>query len=163
MANVGGLSGLKIVNNTLLVDEDTMSKNLIRLNSNSPIVRRNNNFFELRLDRISIDFDFTTGDLRVKPGYVESVVNETYIKNHIKSNYVKSIIDKAYIKDSIINELWYQDINIFNGEELLKKYSICRMKLNDLSMVVKNTNRSNNVTTISKIGNNKWKYTNFIK
>ena len=29
MINVGALSGLQILNNTLLVDEDTMSKNLI--------------------------------------------------------------------------------------------------------------------------------------
>ena len=34
---------------------------------------------------------------------------------------------------------------------------MCSMKLNDFSMVVKNTNRSNNVTTISKIGNMKYK------
>ena len=46
MINVVALSGLQISNNTLLVDEDTMSKNLIRLNSNSPIVRRDNNFFD---------------------------------------------------------------------------------------------------------------------
>ena len=87
----------------------------------------------------------------VKNGYVASIVDETYIKNHINSNYVKSVIDKGYIKDSIINEPWYRDVNILNGEELLKHYSICRMKLNDLSMVVKSTNRSN-VTTIPTIG-----------
>ena len=88
---------------------------------------------------------------------MESVIDENYIKNHINQSYVKSIINKDYIKDNIINEGWYRDINIFNGEELLKKYSLCSMKLNDLSMVVKNTNRSNNVTTISKIGNMKYR------
>ena len=88
----------------------------------------------------------------MKDAYVVSVIYESYITNHINSNYVKSIIDKKYITDSTINESWFQDINIFDGEELLKKYSICGMKLNDLSMVVKSTNKSNNVTTISKIG-----------
>ena len=78
-------------------------------------------------------------------------------KNHINANYVKSIIDKNYIKDSIINESWYRDNNIFTGEELLKKYSFCWINLNALSMVIKNANKSNNVTMISKIGNNRHK------
>ena len=87
---------------------------------------------------------------------MSSSIDENYIKNHIYQTYVKSIINKDYIKDNIINEAWYQDVNIFNGEEV-KKYSLCSMKLNELSMVVKNTNRSNNVTTISKIGNMKYR------
>ena len=157
MLNVGSFSGLQILGNQLIVNENMMSQNLIRLNSNSPVVRRDNNFFELRLDRSTIDFNFNTGDLKVKDGYVASVVNETCIKNHINSNYVKSIINKDYIKDSIMNQGWYRDVNIFNGEELLEKYRLCSMKLNDLRMVVKGTNRSNIVTTISKIGNMKYK------
>ena len=112
MINVGSLSGLKIVNNTLLVDEDMMSKNIIKLNSNSPIVRLSNNFFELRCDRVSTDSDFVSGNLKVKDGYVAGIMNESYIKYHINSDYVKSIIDKGYIKDSIINEPWYRDVNI---------------------------------------------------
>ena len=95
--------------------------------------------------------------MKIKDGYVTNLINDTYIKNHINSNYVKSIIDKNYIKDNIINESWYQDVNICNGEELLKKYSLCHMKLNDLSMVVKYTKRSNNITTVSKIANIKYK------
>ena len=157
MINVSNISGLKILSNQIIIDEDVMFKNLIRLNSNSSIVRRANKFFELNMDRISIDFDFNTGNLKIKDGYISSIVDGTYIKNHINSNYVKSIINKDYIKDNIINQSWYRDANIFNGVELLKIYSLCSMKLNDLSMVVKNTNRSNNVTTISTIGKIKYK------
>ena len=36
--NVGSFSGLQSIGNQLIVDEDILSKNLIRLNSNSPIV-----------------------------------------------------------------------------------------------------------------------------
>ena len=92
MVNVVNFSRLEIVRNQLYVNEDAMSKNLIRLNSNSPIVRRPNNYFKLRTDKVSIDFHVNTGELKVKDGYVASIVNETYIKNHINSNYVKSIL-----------------------------------------------------------------------
>ena len=54
-------------------------------------------------------------------------------------------------------------IYIFNGEKLLKKYSLCHMKLNELSMVIKNTNRGNNITTVSKIGNIKYKDINYFE
>ena len=158
LLNLSPLSGLEIsVSDQLIINEHTLSRNVIRLNSNSPITRDDKNFYNLKLDRISVDFDFNTGNLKIKDGYVTNLINETYIKNHINPSYVKSIIDKNYIKDNIINESWYQDVNIFNGEELLKKYSLCHMKLNDLSMVVKYTNRSNNITTVSKIGNIKYK------
>ena len=45
LINVSSLSGLKIVGNQLIVDEDMMSKNLIRLDSNSSLKRRANNFY----------------------------------------------------------------------------------------------------------------------
>ena len=64
------------------------------LNSNSPISRDQTNFYGLKLDRISIDFNFISGNLKVKDDYVASIVNETYIKSHINASYVKSIIDK---------------------------------------------------------------------
>ena len=79
MLNVGSLSGLKIVGNQLIVDEDMMSKNLIHLDSNGSIKRHPNNFYEIAYDRLSIDADFTTGNLKIKDGYIESVINENYI------------------------------------------------------------------------------------
>ena len=91
MINVGSLSGLKIASNTLIVDEDMMSKNLIRLDNNSTIKRCDNNFYEIVYDRVSIDADFTTGNLMVKPTYVESVVTNDYIKN--------KVINESYFKD----------------------------------------------------------------
>ena len=82
---VSALSDLKIVNNTLIVDEDEMSRNLIRLNCNSPFIRRDSNFFEVRCDGVSIDSDFVTGNLKVKDGYVVSIVNKDYIKDNIEN------------------------------------------------------------------------------
>ena len=101
MINVGSLSGLKIVGNQLIVNEDMMSKNVIRLNSNSPLVRRDNNFIELRMDRVSIDFSYD-GNFKVKDGYVESVVNKNYIKN------------------KVINEDWFKETLKFQGPIILK-------------------------------------------
>ena len=81
--NVGSLSGLKIVGNQLIVDENLMSSNLIRLNSNSSLKRRANNFYEIVYDRVSIDAEFSTGNLMVKSTYVSSILNETYINKKV--------------------------------------------------------------------------------
>ena len=153
LIDVEALSGLQIVNNELIVNEFEMSRNLIRLNSNSPITRDDTNFYELKIDRSTIDFDFNSGNLKVKDGYVTNTINEAYVRNYINSTYVKSIINKNYIKDTIVNESWYKD-NIYIGEELLRKFSFCWMKLNDMCMTVKNTH-SNNITKIPKIANYK--------
>ena len=55
MINVCSITGLKILGNELIIDKGEMSRNLIRLNCKSPIVRRDNNNLELRLHRDSID------------------------------------------------------------------------------------------------------------
>ena len=52
MIIVGALIGLQFVGNQLIVNECEMSRNLIQLNSNSPIVRDQNNFYEIKLDRL---------------------------------------------------------------------------------------------------------------
>ena len=62
-----------------------MSSNLIRLDSNSTLKRRANNFYEIVYDRVSIDANFTTGELLVKPTYVPSVVTSDYIKNKVST------------------------------------------------------------------------------
>ena len=74
-----------------------MSSNLIRLDSNSSLKRRANNFYEIVYDRVSIDADFTTGNLMVKPTYVPSIVTNDYIKN------------------KVINESWFKDMLKFQG------------------------------------------------
>ena len=126
MLNVGGLSGLKIVGKQLIVDEDTMSKNIIRLNSNSTLKRRDNNFYEIVYDRVSIETDFTTGALMVKPTYVPSVITTDYIKN------------------KVINESYYKDLLKFQGPCILKRCAICYWNLDDESSV-DNTIDTNNV------------------
>ena len=156
LLNLSSLSGLEISGSQLIVNEHTLSCNLIQLNTNSPITRNDNNFYEINIDRISLDIDFNTGNLKIKDGYVANLINDTYIKNHVNSSYVKSIIDKNYIKDNIINESWYQDNYKYIGESILRRCAICCINLEDLSMVVKNTN-SSNVTTISKIANYRYK------
>ena len=50
LLNLSSLSALKIVGNELIVGEYQMSRNLIKLNSNSAISRNDNNFYELKLD-----------------------------------------------------------------------------------------------------------------
>ena len=107
LLNVGSLSALKIVGNTLIVDETEMSKNVIRLNSNSPLKRRSNNYFEIVCDRVTIDSDFTTGALKVKDTYVPSVVTEDYIKN------------------KVINESYFKELLKFQGPAILKRCSLC--------------------------------------
>ena len=81
--NVGSLSGLKIVSNQLIIDESLMGSNLIRLDSNSSLKRRANNFYEIVYDHVSIDADFVTGNLMVKPTYVPSIVTTDCIKNKV--------------------------------------------------------------------------------
>ena len=156
LSNLSPLSGLEISGGQLIVNEHTLSRNLIRLNSNSPITRDDNNLYELKIDRISVDFDFNTGNLKIKDGYVTNLINDTYIKNHINSSYIKSIIDKNYIKDNILNESWYKDNYKYIGKSILRRCAFCWINLEDLSMIVKNTD-SSNVTTISKIANYRYK------
>ena len=107
LINVSPLSGLKIVNNSIIIDEGLMSSNVIRLLSNSPIKRKDNNFYELELDNISIISDFTSGALKVKDTYVPSVVTTDYIKN------------------KVINESYFKELLKFQGPAILKRCSLC--------------------------------------
>ena len=141
LLNVGSLSALKIVGNTLIVDETEMSKNIIRLNSNSPLKRRSNNYYEVECDRISIDSDFTTGALKVKDTYVPSVVTEDYIKN------------------KVINESYFKDMLKFQGPAILNRCSLCYWDLNNVSDVDKTI--GTNSVTINKFHNQKHKFNDF--
>ena len=107
MINVGSLSGLQIMGNQLIVNENLMSSNLIRLDSNSTLKRKANNFYEIECDRISIESDFVSGALKVKDGYIPS------------------IITTQYIKDKIVNETYYKDMLKFQGPCILKRTSLC--------------------------------------
>ena len=140
MLNVGSLSGLKIVGNQLIVDEALMSSNLIRLDSNSTLKRRDNNFYEIVYDRVSIDADFTTGELLVKPTYVPSIVTSDYIKN------------------KVINESYFKDILKFQGPCILKRCALCYWNLDDESSVDETI--STNVI-INKFQNQKYKFNDF--
>ena len=141
LINIGSLSALKIVGNTLIVDETEMSKNIIRLNSNSPLKRRSNNYYEVECDRISIDSDFTTGALKVKDTYVPSVVTEDYIKN------------------KVINESYFKDMLKFQGPAILNRCSLCYWDLNNVSDVDKTI--GTNSVTINKFHNQKHKFNDF--
>ena len=141
LINVGSLSGLKIVNNNIIIDEGLMSSNLFRLSSNSPIKRRANNYYELELDRVLIDSDFTTGALKVKDTYVPSVVTEDYIKNRV--------IDQSYFKDMLK----------FQGPAILTRSSLCYWNLNNVSDVDKTIGV--NSVTINKFHNQKHKFNDY--
>ena len=141
LLNVGSLSALKIVGNTLIVDETEMSKNIIRLNSNSPLKRRSNNYYEVECDRISIDSDFTTGALKVKDTYVPSVVTEDYIKN------------------KVINESYFKDMLKFQGPAILNRCSLCYWDLNNESHVDKTI--GTNSVIINKFQNEKHVFSDF--
>ena len=141
LINVGSLSGLKVVGNTIIVDEDLMSKNVIRLNSNSPLKRRANNFYELECDRVSIDSDFTTGALKVKDTYVPSVVTTDYIKN------------------KVVNESYYKDMLKFQGPAILTRCALCYWNLNNESDVDKTI--GTNSVKINKFHNQKHKFNDF--
>ena len=138
--NVSSLSGLKIIGNQLIVHENLMSSNLIRLDSNSSLKRRANNFYEIVYDRVSIDTDFVSGNLMVKPTYIPSIVNKTYIKN------------------KIINESWYKDNHKYFGECMLKACSLCYWNLDDLSCIDKTISSS---VFINKFQNYKYKHNDF--
>ena len=112
MINVGSLSGLKIVGNQLIVDENLMSSNIIHLASNSSLKRKTNNFYEVQYDRTSIDADFSTGALKVK------------------DTYLPSIITTHYIKDRVINQSYYKELLIYKGPSILTRCSICYWNLN---------------------------------
>ena len=119
MLNVGSLSGLKIIGNEIIVDESLMSSNLICLDSNSTLKRRANNFYEISCDRVSIDSDFMTGELLVKPTYVPSIVTTDYIKN------------------KIVNESYFKDMLKFQGPCILKRCVLCWWDLDNESHVDK--------------------------
>ena len=141
LINVASLSALKIVGNTLIVDESEMSKNIIRLNSNSPLKRRSNNYFEIECDRISIDSDFTTGALKVKDTYVPSVVTEDYIKN------------------KVINESYFKELLKFQGAAILTRCALCYWDLNNESHVDKTI--GTNSVIINKFQNEKHVFSDF--
>ena len=141
LINVGSLSALKIIGNALIIDDDEMSKNVIRLNSNSPIKRRSNNYFEIECDRVSIDSDFTTGALKVKDNYVQSVITSDYIKN------------------KTINETYYKDMLKFQGPCILTRCALCYWDLNNESDVDKTI--GTNSVTINKFHNQKHKFNDF--
>ena len=141
LINVSSLSALKIIGNTIIVDDDEMSKNIIRLNSNSPLKRRSNNYYEVECDRISIDSDFTTGALMVKDGYVQKVINTDYIKNNV------------------INESYFKDMLKFQGPAILTRCSLCYWDLNNESHVDKTI--GTNSVIINKFQNEKHVFSDF--
>ena len=141
LINVGSLSGLKIVGNQLIVDEALMGSNLFRLSSNSPIKRQANNYYELVLDRVSIDSDFTTGALKVKDTYVPSVVTTDYIKNKVQ------------------NESYFKELLKFQGPVILKKCSLCYWDLNNESHVDKTI--GTNSVIINKFQNEKHLFSDY--
>ena len=118
-----------------------MGSNLIRLNSNSPIKRRANNYYELELDRVSIDSDFSSGALKVKDTYVPSVVTSDYIKN------------------KTINESYFKDMLKFQGPVILKKCSLCYWDLNNESHVDKTI--GTNSVIINKFQNEKHLFSDY--
>ena len=135
LINVGSLSGLKIIGNQMIVDEPLMSSILFRLSSNSPIKRRANNYYEIECDRVTIDSDFTTGALKVKDGYVQTVINTDYIKN------------------KVINESYFKDMLKFQGPVILKRGGLCYWNLNNESYVDKTI--GTNSVIINKFQNEK--------
>ena len=141
LINVSSLSGLKIVGNQLIVDENLMSSNLIRLNSNSSIKRRANNFYEIECDRISIDTDFATGALKVKDTYVPSVVTTDYIKNKVQ------------------NESYFKDMLKFQGPCILRRCALCWWNLDTEADVNKTINTSD--VSINKFHNQKHRFNDF--
>ena len=140
MINVGSLSGLKIIGNQLIVDEGIMSSNIIRLDSNSTIKRRANNFYEILCDRGSIDSDFTTGALKVKDGYIKSIISTDYLKNNI------------------LNQSYYKDLLKFQGPVILKKCALCWWDL-DIEADVDKTISTNVI--INKFQNQQHKFNDF--
>ena len=135
LINVSPLSGLQIIGNQLIVDEALMSSNLIKLNSNSSLKRRENNFFEVVCDRVSIDTDYNIGSLKIKDGYISNLVNENYIKN------------------IVINETYYKVLLKFQGPCILKRCALCYWDLNNESHVDKTIGISNVI--INKFQNEK--------
>ena len=141
LINVSALSGIKIVGNTVIVDEDVMSKNIIRLNTNSVLKRRSNNYFEIECDRVTIDSDFSTGALKVKDTYVPSVVTKDYIKN------------------KVINESYFKDMLKFQGPVILKRGGLCYWDLNNESHVDKTI--GTNSVIINKFQNEKHLFSDY--
>ena len=141
LINVSALSGLKIVGNQLIVDEPLMSSNLIRLNSNSPIKRRVNNYYEIETDRLSIDTDYTTGALKVKDSYITNVITSDYIKNKVQ------------------NESYFKDLLKFQGPAILKRCALCWWDLD----CVADTDKSIAINTVSieKLHNQQHKFDDF--
>ena len=140
LINVGVLSGLKIIGNTLIVDEPLMNSNLIKLNSNSPI-KRTNGFYEILCDRVTIDSDFTTGALK------------------IKDNYVQTVITSDYIKNKVVNETYYKDMLKFQGGAILTRCALCYWDLNNESHVDKTI--GTNSVIINKFQNEKHLFSDY--
>ena len=141
LINVSPLSALKIVNNSIIIDEGLMSSNVIRLLSNSPLKRKDNNYYTIEVDRVTIDTDFTSGALKVKNTYVPSIVTSDYIKN------------------KVINEWYFKDLLKFQGPVILRKCSLCYWDLNNESHVDKTI--GTNSVIINKFQNEKHLFSDF--
>ena len=74
---------------------------------------------------MSIDFDFKSGNFKIKIGYVPSIINDSYRKNHVNASYVKSITDTTYLRDNIILEEWYKNNFKCIGETILRRFGLC--------------------------------------
>ena len=140
LINVSDLSGLEIVGNQIIVNEQLMGQNIIKLYSNSSI-KRSNGFYKIMTDNVSIYSDFTTGALKVKDTYVPSVVTSDYIKN------------------KTINQSYFKDMLKFQGPVILKRCSLCYWNLNNVSDVDKTIGI--NSVTINKFHNQKHKFNDY--
>ena len=141
LINVSPLSALKIVNNNIIIDEGLMSSNVIRLLSNSPLKRKDNNYYTIETDRVSIDTDFTSGALKVKDTYIPSVVTSDYIKN------------------KVINESYFKELLKFQGPSILKRCSLCWWNLDCVADTEKIIGTSD--VKIKKFHNQQHKFNDF--
>ena len=92
---MGALSGLPAINNELIVNEYELSRNLIKRNSNSPIKCDNNNFYEIKLDRKTIDFEFSIGYLKIKDGYIQGLIDNFYLCESVHDDVDKNVLKAA--------------------------------------------------------------------
>lgn len=111
------------IDGKLFIDFTNLNSHLIKLNYNSAITRDFNRFYDVKRDEITISTDTTNGKLKIKDGYIQSIINNSYIQEAVQSSswFTQKLLDswyfswsKAWIPDHCTSHICLYDLSTKN-------------------------------------------------
>ena len=99
---------LKINAGKLVIDMANLTSHLIKLNYNSAITRDFNRFYDVKRDEVTITTDTANGNLKIKDGYIQSIINNSYIQQAVETSswFTQKLLDSSYYSWS---KAWISD------------------------------------------------------